>query len=83
MRVLRRVIALVVIAVALSGCGKDKPSIGDNPQAALSVASKRTAEGKTVQMTLDASTGTIKVVTGTGAYDFKASTGRFKLSGAL
>jgi hypothetical protein len=83
MLVLRRLAVIVAVAVTLAACGKDKATISENPQAALGVAAKRTADGKTVQMTLDATAGSIKVVTGTGAYDFKSSTGRFKLSGAL
>jgi hypothetical protein len=83
MLVFRRLAVVVALAVTLVACSKDKTTVTDNPQAALGVAAKRTADGKTVQMSLDATTGGIKVVTGTGAYDFTNSTGRFKLSGAL
>jgi hypothetical protein len=79
----RRLALVLAVAVVLAACGNDKPAVTENPAAALRVAAKRTAEGKTVQMSLDATTGSIKVVTGTGAYDFRNSTGRFKLSGAL
>jgi hypothetical protein len=81
---LRRVAAVVTLAVALTACSNgNKNVVTDNPQAALSVAAKRTAEGGSVKMKLSAKTGTLAILDGTGAYDFKRETGRFTVTGAL
>ena len=86
MLALRRAVVGVALAGALVGaaCSSGGSNVvKENPQAALSVASKRTAEGDTVKIKFAAKAGGISVATGTGAYDFKEQTGRFKLSGAL
>ena len=75
---------VVVLALCLAACSHgDGNVVADNPQAALSVAARRTAEGKTVKMALTAKTASLAVADGSGAYDFTHETGRFKLRGAL
>jgi hypothetical protein len=75
---------LLVLTLGFAACSSgDKNVVADNPQAALSVAARRTADGETVKMTLDAKTSGLAIASGAGAYDFKKEIGRFKLSGAL
>jgi hypothetical protein len=81
---LGRVAACVALGVALTACsGGNKVSVTDNPKAALTAASERTAKAHTVKMNLTASTSNVPIVDGTGAYDFDKKTGRFTLKGAL
>lgn len=75
--------ALVLTLVFAACSSGDKNVVSENPQAALSVAARRTAAGDSVKMAFEAKTSGISIATGTGAYDFKHKTGRFKLSGAL
>lgn len=50
----------------------------------MATASKRTAEAKTVRLSLSATSSTgLKVLTGTGSYDFVNERGRFKLQTTL
>ena len=83
MLVLRRVVAVVAVALTLVACGGNKNNIASDPAGALKVAASKTTAGDSVKMELAAKTGSIAVATGTGAYDFKTQTGRFTLTGAL
>lgn len=83
MLVLRRVIAVVAVALTLVACGGQSNNVASNPAAALKAAAAKTTAGDSVKMELAAKTGSLAVATGTGAYDFKAKTGRFTLTGAL
>ena len=70
-----------------TACGGDDSSSDlatKDPKAAMAAASNRTAEAKTVRLALSATSSTgLKVLSGTGSYDFVAERGRFKLQTSL
>lgn len=85
----RRLFVLGAVALGLTGtaCGADNSSTDlatKDPQAAMAAASERTAEAKSVRLALSATSSTgVKVLSGTGSYDFVTDRGRFTLQTAL
>jgi len=81
-RILSSVALLVALSFVGSACSDDSADFAtENPKAAMVAASKRTVSAKTVKLSLSATTSTgVKVVSGSGAYEFDADRGRFKLN---
>jgi hypothetical protein len=81
-------VALVVAFVGGTACsgGGGGDLASSNPSAALAAASRNTSKTGSVAMSFSASLGGSKgmsVASGTGAYDFKHESGRFKFDVAL
>jgi hypothetical protein len=83
----QRVAALVfALSVTVAACSSNGGAnlAEKNPKAAMAAASRQTVSAKTVHLSLTAQTDKgIKVLDGSGAYDFPTSTGRFTLKTAL
>lgn len=80
----RRIGSLALVgALALGACssgGDGADLAAEDPKAAMAAAAKRTAEAKTVKLSMAATLGNgFTVASGTGAYDFENQLGRFSL----
>ena len=85
----QRVLVVCAAALALVGaaCGGDSKSSDlatKDPKAAMAAAASRTADAKTVRLALSATSSTnVKVLSGSGSYDFPNERGRFTLKTTL
>jgi hypothetical protein len=85
----QRVVLVCLAALALVGgaCGggdKSSDLATKDPKAAMKAAATRTAEAKTVRLALTATSATkVKVLSGSGSYDFTNERGRFTLKTTL
>lgn len=76
-------VLLASVGAACSSSSGANDAIAKDPAAALRAAARRTADGHSVKMDISIGSGTSKLATGEGSFDFDRNLGQFELSTSL